>query len=222
MDYDTLRSRHQYAQRKLDQEIGQLKALVQQVKELESLAQEDEDLALAAAEASIFMNSFADERLAEVHRKIEKLVTHALQHIFGDDLEFALVSEIKANRTETRFVVRSTVDGQTLETSVLDARGGGVAAVVGFLVKLVILLLTPGARRVMFCDETFAQLSADYEPKLADFLRELVDKAGIQVVLVTHSDAYSDAADMVHRFKMVGGKTVVETEKTEREAVYSA
>ena len=38
-------------------------------------------------------------------------------------------------------------------------------------------------------------LSAEYEPGMAEFLREVADKAGVQIVLITHSRAYDDLAD---------------------------
>ena len=51
-------------------------------------------------------------------------------------------------------------------------------------------------------DETFAALSVEYEGRLAEFIRELVDRTETQVLLVTHSDAYSDYADNVYRFSL--------------------
>ena len=38
-------------------------------------------------------------------------------------------------------------------------------------------------------------LSQEYEPGMAEFLREVADKAGVQIILITHSTAYSDLAD---------------------------
>jgi ABC-type branched-subunit amino acid transport system ATPase component len=89
-----------------------------------------------------------------------------------------------------------------VETSVLDARGGGMAAVAGFVLRLVVLLLTPGARRFLALDESFAHVSASYEPRVAEFLREVADKAGVQVLLITHSTAFSDLADARYRLTL--------------------
>lgn len=222
MGLQELEARWNVLDRRTAEDVGRLKALVEQSKEASALAAEDREYAQAAAKASGFMNSFADERLSEVHKRLEGLVTHALQQIFGDGLVFKIVTETKASRSETRFVVVSQIDGQPLETGVMDARGGGVAAVVGFIVKLLLVLLTPGARRVMFLDETFAQLSTDYEPRMASFMRELADKAGVQLILVTHSDAYSDSADKVYRFSNEKGVTKVETVRRERAQDYHA
>lgn len=135
----------------------------------------------------------AEQELAQ--RQVEALVTRALRVIFEENLSFHLVRSVKGNQAVIDFVLRSRYGGTEVDTPVLDARGGGMAAVVGFVLRLVVLLLTPGARRVLFLDESFGMVSAEYEPRVAEFLREVADKAGVQVVLVTHSKAYDDVAD---------------------------
>ncbi len=128
---------------------------------------------------------------------------------FHDDLTFHLVPVVRGNRPEVDFVVRSHLDGQTVDTPVMDARGGGLAAIIGFLLRLVVLLLSHGKDSVLFLDETFAHLSADFEQRLAEFLRDLVDQTGVQVIMVTHSDAFSDLADRRYRFTLTSGVTTV-------------
>jgi predicted ATPase len=147
-----------------------------------------------------------EERQDAAQRQVEELVTRGLQAIFDESLSFHLVQSVKGNQANVDFVIRN---GE-LETPVLEARGGGMAAVVGFLLRLVVLLLTPGARRVLFLDESFAHVSAEYEPRLAEFIWEVCAEAGVQVILVTHSDAYSDLAYKVYRFALgAGGVTEV-------------
>lgn len=144
-----------------------------------------------------------EARQESAQRQVEGLVTRALQAIFGENLSFRLIPAVKANRAEIDFVLRSVLDdGTEVDTPVLEARGGGMAAVVGFVLRLVVLLLTPGARRVLFLDESFGMVSAEYEQPLAEFLREVADKAGVQVVLVTHSHAYDDLADVSYRLEL--------------------
>ena len=144
-----------------------------------------------------------EERQESVQRQVEGLVTRALQAIFEENLSFHLVPAVKANRVEIDFMLRSKLeDGSEVDTPVIGARGGGMAAVVGFVLQLVVLLLTPGARRILFLDETFGMLSAEYEGRMAEFLRQVADQAGVQIVLVTHSKAYDDAADMSYELSM--------------------
>lgn len=197
------------AEYRLERRIGEAKSLQQQGKQAKTQYEEQAALVVACEEAVGFLNSFADERQKSVQAKIETLVTHGLQTVFGDeDMTFHVIGEQKASRAEVHFSLRTKMDDQIVETSILDARGGGVAAVVGFLLRLIVKLLKQ-ERPLLAMDETFAQLSADYEPRLAEFMRELVDQTGVQIVMVTHSEAYSDHADIVYRFGQKSGKTTI-------------
>jgi hypothetical protein len=151
-------------------------------------------------------------------RQIEELVTRGLQVVFDPSISFHLVPSTKAGQANLDFIIRTTYDpgpqsdgkgGGTygpvqVDTAVMDARGGGMAAVTGFLLRFVVLLLTPEtrARRFLVLDESFGMVSAEYEPRVAEFLREAADKAGVQILLVTHSTAYSDAADVSYQLRL--------------------
>jgi ABC-type uncharacterized transport system YnjBCD ATPase subunit len=156
------------------------------------------------------LNSYADQRQVDLQAKVEQLVTHGLRIVFGEDLEFHLVPGMKGKYATTDFMVRSRRGEEWIETPVLQARGGGVAAVVGFVLRVILLLLRPNARHTLFLDETFAQLSEDYEEPLAQFIRELVDRTDVQVVLITHSSAYDAVADVAYRLRLEDGVTKVE------------
>jgi hypothetical protein len=157
------------------------------------------------AKVNVLLTSLGEQAQAQAQEQLEQLVTRGLQVIFGTELSFHVVQTVKANQAVTDFVIRSTYEGNVvIDTPVLEARGGGMAEVVGFMVRLVVLLLTPGARLVLFLDESFGFLSKDYEPRLAEFLAEVALRAGVQIFLVTHSDAYDDFADV--RVRLVPGR----------------
>lgn len=162
------------------------------------------------------LTRIGEERQETAQAQVEDLVTRALQVIFGENLSFHLVQSVKGNRAEVDFVLRSQYGTETVDTPVMDARGGGMAAVVGFVLRLVVLLLTPGSRKFLALDETFAHVSASYEPRVAEFLREVADKAGVQLLLVTHSTAYSDLADTRYRL-VLGDDGVTRVEEGETE-----
>lgn len=151
---------------------------------------------------SAVLTRIGEQRQESAQRQIEELVTRALQIIFGENLSFHVVQSVKASRAEVDFILRSTYGNQVVDTPVLEARGGGMAAVVGFVLRLVVLLFTPGARRFIALDESFAHVSASYEPRVAEFLREVADKAGVQILLITHSSAYGDLADAKYRLTL--------------------
>ena len=190
-------------------EVGEARARVTLIQEAQAKARAATELADATEKAIGVLSKYADARQAEVHSRVETLITQGLQTIFDDDLRFKVIQEVKARRVETRFAVVSTVNGVEVETDILNSRGGGVAAIVGFLLRLVVVLLSRDTRPFLFLDETFAQLSADREPALAEFLRVLVDQTQVQIVLVTHSEVYSGVADRVYQLSLKNGETTV-------------
>ena len=199
------------AEARVNQAVGEARQVFEHARDAQREVAELETYLQVCDEAIAVLNSYADQRQADLQHTIETLVTHGLRTIFGEGMSFHLVPGMKGKYATIDFVVRSVIDGEEVDTPVMEARGGGVAAVVGFLIRLVLLLLQPGKRHVMFLDETFAQLSSEYEPRLAEFISELVRKTDVQIVMVTHSDQYADAADAAYRFSLVDGETVVES-----------
>jgi DNA repair exonuclease SbcCD ATPase subunit len=161
--------------------------------------------------AALVLTAIGEDRQDAAQRTIEALVTEGLRTIFGNDLSFHLVPGVRAKTPVVDLVVRSQLaDGTSVDTDVLAARGGGLAAVVGFLLRLVILLLSSKRQdTVLFLDETFAHVSAEYLPRLIEFLKDLVAKTGVQIVLVTHDESFLEAADVVYKFSLVDGLTQV-------------
>lgn len=213
-DLSALESALRQRKTKYERALGEAKGVQTRLRETKAEIGTLEALQESLDEAIGVLNSFADTRSATVQSQVEGLVTEGLQAVFGDDLSFHAITSTRGKLAATDFVIRSTQNGSVVETDILDARGGGVAAVAGFLLRLILLLLRKDARPVLFLDEVFGQLSAEYEPRLAEFLRELVDRTSVQLIMVTHSDAFTDAADVVYRFKLVDGVTVVTTEKS--------
>jgi ABC-type iron transport system FetAB ATPase subunit len=193
----------------LDQQVGELRAIALEgkraVAEGQSLAAQRDLL----DQAMLLLSTIGEERQAVAQLQIEGLVTHALKTIFGDDLSFHVVTGSRGKQSTTDFVVRSVLGGTTVDTPVLDARGGGLAAVVGFLLRLVVLLLTKSQAQVLFLDESFAMVSAEYQPALSEFLQELVARTDIQLLMVTHQPALMEGADKVYRFQLKDGLTEV-------------
>ena len=213
MSLSALKSRLHTARRTLDRERAEALVLAQEgqrvLAEVTALTKEVSLFERAAA----VLASIGEERQDTAQKQIEALVTQGLRTIFGEQLSFHLVQGVRAKTPVVDFIVRSTRDdGTVVDPDVMEARGGGLAATVGFLLRLVILLLSRHKQdTVLFLDETFAHVSAEYEPRLAEFLRELVDKTGVQIILVTHSDAFLDAADLTYRFEQKNGVTLVKS-----------
>lgn len=162
-------------------------------------------------QVAVLLNSLGEERQAQAQGTIEALVTEGLQTIFDASLTFHIVSTNKAKTAGIEFLVRSALADDAVETPVMDARGGGLAATIGFLLRVVVMLLSDDGKRenLLVLDETFAHVSDEYLEPLGQFLRQIVDRSGIQILLVTHQPEFTEYADKVYRFSQTDGRTVV-------------
>lgn len=208
-DIDFLAASVAARRRVLDSAAGSARATVLRGKALETeIATLGVEVATLDRVATL-LNSLGDTRQSDARATIESLVTMGLQTIFGPELSFHVVSTTRAKTSGVEFMVRSNLDSGPVDTPVLDARGGGLAATCGFLLRVVVLLLGSAQRgeRLLCLDESFAMVSEEYLPRVSEFLRTLVDRTGIQVLMVTHSHIFEENADVVYRFDQVAGRT---------------
>lgn len=186
------RSMVEGTQKRLGSEIGQLNQRISDLKILET-----------------YLAQFADERQLKVYQQIEMTVTEGLQSVFGEDIHLEITNKMVGARSETVFSLVSQTEEGELRTSIMDSRGGGVAAIVGFLIQAVLVLLTPELRPIIFLDEAFRAVSSDYQIPLGEFISDLCERTGLQVVLVTHNAEIVQTADVVYAFEQTDGKTKI-------------
>lgn len=210
-DLDEMAASVVRARRSLDGARSQEQLLLSQWTKLHKELESSEVAAEVLDKTAMLLNSLGEERQQEAQLMIEGLVTRGLQEIFDESLSLVISTSVKGKTTTTEFLVRTELgDHNSFETSVLDARGGGLVAVVAFLLRVTILLLThPEGRRFMVIDESFAHVSADRLPFVSSFLKDLVDETGLQLLLVTHQEELLEQADSVLRFSQKDGKTVI-------------
>lgn len=196
--------------RQLDREAGRAQQVVKDGK-----AAEAEIARLAAeadrhAKAGALLTRIGEQRQETARLQFEQLATQALQVIFGEGLSFHFQAGESGGQATLEPVIRSMYGDTEIETPVLDARGGGLAAVTGFVLRLVMVLLTPHVRKVLFLDETFSFVGESYTGRLAEFLRQVADSTGVQVVMITHDSVYAQYADVKIRLVPgAGGRTQV-------------
>lgn len=189
----------QVTRRNLDRQAGR----AQQVAKAGQQAEADiaclEERTELYAKVSALLTSIGEAAQESARTMFEDLATQALQAIFGGDLSFRLQAGETGGQVTLEPVIRSEHDGEVLETPVLGARGGGMAVTVGFVLQLVMVILTPGVRNILFLDETFAHVSVVYRHPLARFLQEIASRTGMQIFMITHDDVYAEYADaLVH------------------------
>lgn len=142
------------------------------------------------------------EGFQQFEDRLAILITRGLTLVFGEPIEFVLEGKTHGDLSALAFHLKQG----DLVTDVLGAKGGGVVGVVGFLLRVLVLLAhRPSLRPFMVLDETFSHLSSEYVPNMANLLRELADQTGIQFIMVTHEPAFGDAADVVYEVSQTNG-----------------
>lgn len=208
----TLQRRARAARSQLDKIDGEVSALQ---RDETSLRHEIETLTLDSdtlEKANALLLSVSEDKQEQTQDQIERLVTRGLQLVFDSSLTFHIVASIRGKSSVIDFVVRTTYDAQIVETPVMDSRGGGLAAVVGFLLRFVVIMLSRGPRssNLIVLDETFAHVSEEYLAPMGQFLKEMVEKSGMQVIMVTHQPQFMEYADKIYKFSSIRGATKVE------------
>lgn len=210
MELTDLRQKIQTRRRALDTRIGEARALAKRGKQLEAQTLLLNEQINHYDKAILLLTTIGEERQEAAQRQIESLVTNGLQTIFGPTLSFHLVQSVRSKRPEVDFIVRSTLsDGKIIDTAP-EARGGGYQAVIGVLLRIVILLLQHKDKETpLILDETFTHLSEKFRPAVGEFLKQLVKETGIQIIMVTHHPEFALYGDKIYQFTQVDGATRV-------------
>lgn len=126
---------------------------------------------------------------------IASIISHGLSVVFGEPIEVVLETTTFRDTTSMEILIRQ--NGAL--SSVLDAKGGSLVQVLGFLWRLFLTVTAqPPLARVLVLDEPFAMVSEEYRPALAELLRELSTRLGVQFLIITHEKELTDAADVAY------------------------
>lgn len=108
----------------------------------------------------------------------ERLATVAVKTIFN------LSAEVKYSSTDGKFYLMLD-DGMV--SDIAGDEGGGIKTVLSFVFSLY-LVIKANSRRVMFFDEAWTQVSAEYFPAFIDFVKQICVELGFEILLVTHDE----------------------------------
>lgn len=129
------------------------------------------------------LKAMSENLWGESKTVIESVVTQGLRFIFEEEVLFKAEFSTVRNNASVEFMIN--LSGQ--DRDILEDMGGGYADVASMLLRVAVVLLTPGISRVVALDEPAKMLSAEYVPRLAEFLRLLAKEFGLQFVVITHN-----------------------------------
>lgn len=140
----------------------------------------------------------------EVH--ISNLVTMALATVFPDPYTFSLRFVERRNTTEADLIFSK--NGNETD-DLLNTGGGGVADIASFALRIALWSLKK-SRATFILDEPDKFLhNISYQEKASELMKELCDKLGIQIILVSDQERIIAAADRVIRISNKNGVSEV-------------
>lgn len=155
-----------------------------------------EEKALASAENEVETARSAQEIIQFVaqavqqkaHERVAKVVSSCLASVFDEPYTFAIEFVRKRGRTEAK--LRFTRKGLTVDP--MEASGGGMIDVAAFALRVACLIMhRPRLRQILVLDEPFRFVSEEYQDNVRAMLEKLSVDLGLQIVMVTHNQAYA-------------------------------
>lgn len=127
-----------------------------------------------------------EKSIDENVNSISELVTSGLNHIIDDQkLVFSINQEHKNNRISMKFVLSQ--DGS--DGDPMLSFGGGAAVVISLILRISVMKRM-GNANLLLLDESMVALANAYVPNAARFMRELSEKTGINILMVTHNPEF--------------------------------
>lgn len=142
----------------------------------------------------------ATQQQLEYH--FSDIVTSALEAVFPDP--YSLCVKFVERRGKTECDLGFARGDDVLDP--LSSSGGGAVDVASFALRVAAWAMQrPRSIPLLILDEPFRYLSTGLQDKAGGVLRELSDKMGIQLLLITHEEALENCADKVFEVQQKKG-----------------
>lgn len=185
-----------------EQKKGQQLLLNSQAEKARKKSKKLDKEIFCSEKAQVIIQEVARKTQQELEYHVSELVTLALSAVFEEPYEFKL--EFTIQRNKTVIDIWFSRDGQLIKP--MDAAGGGVVDIASFALRVALWSLAqPKSRGLLILDEPFKFLSRDLQPKASLMLKELSEKLGLQIIMVSHSEDLIDGADKVFKVKIKNG-----------------
>jgi DNA repair exonuclease SbcCD ATPase subunit len=178
------------------------------------IEQRDKCIAEKEAAESYYTNALAARTIVQnvaeatqnkLEYHISSLVTAALSAVFPDPYSFELRFVQRRNKIEADLVF---IKNGNETDDLLNSAGGGAADIASFALRVALWSIAK-TRPVLIMDEAFKFLSVDLQEKASSMLKEISDKLGLQIILVSHLPQIISAADNVIMVENIKGESKV-------------
>lgn len=167
----------------------QLSTLQSEAESLHASIESDRERSIDLAKSAEILKKLVEERRASVCDTLAILGTSALQYALQDeDIEMRVTE--KDYRDSIASDVRIVSKKTGMETPIRGAKGGGISDIVNTAIRIGIIksFRDPAIDGPIILDEPYKQLSSEYQPAIADFLKRITTDFDRQIILSTHND----------------------------------
>lgn len=148
--------------------------------------------------AQLFLQLTAKEIQNNIRFHIEDIVQKVIDVCFPDKYKFKLEFVLKRNKTEGN--LNFYENDRIIDP--MSASGGGLVNIACFAMRIALWSISR-TNPVILLDEPFGNLSEDLQPKAGEILKELSDKLGIQIIMITHNrNTMIEIADRIFEVKL--------------------
>lgn len=148
------------------------------------------------------LQKIADHLAYDNLRELEKLVGNALTVIFDIPYTFHIVITERGNRKGLEFYVSTEY---VKVVSLSGGQGGSILSVISFVLQVYYIELM-GLRRILILDEPFVWVDTSHISALVQFINDLCEKNGWDILMVTRTKEFVDAVDKVITLDQVNGE----------------
>lgn len=167
-------------------------------KEIDSLTEDIErrtEELKYAIESIEFIESAANHERSLIKDKVETVITDALKEIYGVEYSIIFDYTMKRNKTSVDiYLVKKTPLGDIIRKQ--DGFGGGVSDIISLPLKLLVLMALQKNAKVLIADEPGKHMDERVE-QFALFLKNVSEKLGIQIIILTHFQSMTEFSDNV-------------------------
>lgn len=189
------------------------KNLLEKQKEEELQKIKDQmDLKLHKEKIQTLLVKTADEAREVGRKRIEKLVTRALQSVFGPDFSFKIELDESGGKPTASFYVCSVGEnGEIIQNEPQNSRGGGINDIIAIALQVATLVVynEPKIQGPIILDEPGKHVSEEYVVKFGEFLDFISKTFNRQIIMVTHQPHLAATANKTFVSQLIGGKTVI-------------
>jgi len=141
----------------------------------------------------LVVSSLIERMYTQAIGSIEPLLNFGIRSVYPRLIESKVIQSIE--RGKPTFQIKVVDGGEPV--SLGSAHGGGLSQIIGFLLRVIVIILS-GRRRFMILDESFSAVSRDLQPSLSELIRKVTEDLGFQIILITHSEDTAFEADKVY------------------------